>query len=140
MKALATYYLILIAVLAGGYFLPRGPELFPLPKNRHLVFPSQDQIFNPSFPVLASGTQPQFPASEIILQENLFAPFVVLRDQNLSGKNLSKSNLSFADLRGANLQNTDLSAALLYGSKLDGALYNQSTRLPFSFSTARALG
>ncbi|WP_374030911.1 pentapeptide repeat-containing protein [Bdellovibrio bacteriovorus] len=140
MKSLTSYYLIICVVILGGYLLPHGHELFPAPKVRTLNFPSVEQTFNPALPVLAPGTVPQFPAADIILQENLFAPFAVLRDQNLSEKNLSKSNLSFADLRNANLKGTNLSEALLYGSQLQGALFDSGTRLPFSSETARSLG
>ncbi|XGC81980.1 pentapeptide repeat-containing protein [Bdellovibrio bacteriovorus] len=114
--------------------------LFPAPKVKSLYFPAQDQVFSPSFPVLNPGTEPLFPQANVILQENLYAPFSVLNSKDLSKLNLEKAHLGFADLRNTDLKNTNLSKALLYGANLDGATFNADTRLPFSKDTAFALG
>ncbi|UXR66021.1 pentapeptide repeat-containing protein [Bdellovibrio bacteriovorus] len=139
-RSLGLYYAILIVIIGASQFFEGGGRVLPLPKKNHLNFPSTDQIFNPAFPVLSSGLHPQFPASDIILQELLFAPFIILKEQNLSGKNLGKAHLSFADLRKTDLTGTDLSQAFLYGAQLDGALFNEKTHLPFSEQTALKLG
>ena len=131
-RSLGIYYLGLIVIIGACQFSDGGRRILPPPKKNHLNFPSLDQTFNPMFPVLSAGLHPQFPASDIILQERLFAPFIVLKQQSLSGKNLSKAHLSFADLRDADLRGADLSGALLYGAQLNGAQFNETTRLPFS--------
>jgi|GEM_PF-1964156 len=140
MKRLAYYYGTILFIVIFSQLTPWGQLLFPQPKINSVVFPSQDQIFSPLFPVLNPGLVPQFPASDIILQERLFAPFIVLQGQNLFGRNLSKAHLSFADLRNTDLRSADLSNALLYGARLEGAIFNASTRLPFDRETAIALG
>nr|WP_295899581.1 pentapeptide repeat-containing protein [uncultured Bdellovibrio sp.] len=140
MKRLGFYYGSILIIVFLSQLTPWGQRLFPKPKINSLSFPSQDQVFTPLFPVLNPGVEPQFPASEIILQERLFAPFIILKNQNLSRKNLSKAHLSFADLRNANLRGTDLSKALLYGARLDGALFDKDTQLPFSKNVALSLG
>ncbi|WP_374079305.1 pentapeptide repeat-containing protein [Bdellovibrio bacteriovorus] len=140
MKQLGYYYGAIILIVLLSQLTPMGQRLFPRPKINTLQFPSQDQTFSPVFPVLNPGLQPQFPASEIILQERLFAPFIVLKEQNLKNKNLSKAHLSFADLREADLRGTDLSQALLYGAHLEGALFNRETKLPFTKDVALTFG
>lgn len=135
-----TYYFLLGIFLVATQLFPQGRVLFPPPRINSLYFPSQDQVFSPSFPVLNPGTEPRFPDANVILQENLFAPFSVLNSKDLSKLNLSKAYLGFADLRNANLTDTNLSKALLYGANLEGATFNSETRLPFSKDTAFSLG
>lgn len=140
MKQLGYYYGAIILIVLLSQLTPTGQRLFPRPKINTLQFPSQDQTFSPVFPVLNPGLQPQFPASEIILQERLFAPFIILKDQSLANKNLAKAHFSFADLRHTDLRGTDLSQALLYGARLEGALFNKETKLPFAKETAFIFG
>ncbi|WP_373999333.1 pentapeptide repeat-containing protein [Bdellovibrio bacteriovorus] len=140
MKRLGFYYSGLIVFVGLLQLTYLGQRLFPPPKVNRLYFPSEEQVFTPAFPILNPGVQPLFPASEVILQERLYAPFVSLRETDLSNRNLSKAHLSFADLRGSKLLGTDLSQALLYGAQLEGAVFNKNTRLPFSYETALALG
>ncbi|UOF02479.1 pentapeptide repeat-containing protein [Bdellovibrio reynosensis] len=134
------YYSLLGIFLVATQLFPQGRVLFPPPKINSLYFPSKDQVFSPSFPVLTPGTEPRFPDANVILQENLYAPFSVLNGKNLSKLNLEKAHLGFADLRFADLKDTNLSKALLYGANLEGAIFNSETRLPFSKETAFSLG
>ncbi|WP_374028942.1 pentapeptide repeat-containing protein [Bdellovibrio bacteriovorus] len=140
MKKLGLYYFSIILLVLLSQLTPWGQLLFQRPKFNHLQFPTKEQSFTPAIPILNPGVVPAFPASEIILQEKLFAPFVVLKGQDLSNKNLSHAHLSFADLRDTNLKGSDLSQALLYGARLEGAKFNTKTKLPFSKETARNLG
>lgn len=139
MKSAIVYYVFMFLILVAQG-TSKGSLLFPLPKEISLNFPSTEQKFSPQFPVMSPGLRPSFPSAEIIFQERLFAPFIVLKDQDLSHKNLARAHLSFADLRNVNLSGTDLSNSLLYGARLEGALFDHSTKLPFTKDTALALG
>lgn len=58
-----------------------------------------------------------------------------LRGASLAGSYLYQANLCGADLRGASFE-TRLKGAELYRVELDGARFDESTRLPFSMSAA----
>ncbi len=70
------------------------------------------------------------------------APKADLRDADLSDADLSDADLSGADLSGANLsganlQKTNLKDAQLDGATLTNAVYDDSTKLPFSDKEAK---
>ncbi len=64
-----------------------------------------------------------------------------LSGRNFRGANFRNANLGGADLRNADFVGADLSNANLFqGAKLQGALFNEETRLPFSIQMAESLG
>lgn len=141
MKKLGIYYFAIILIVGLGQFSNLGAALFPKIKYKTPTFPQPEERFSTQLPILKSGAKPRFPDSKVILnQPNLFAPFVILNNIDLSKKNLSKAHLSFADLRNANLKGADLSNAILYGANLKGSLFDSATTLPFTKSTALDLG
>ena len=62
-----------------------------------------------------------------------------LRGANLEGAYLRKTDLRNADLRGAKFS-TRLKGAELASTRLEGAVYDASTVLPFDDAKAKALG
>lgn len=63
-----------------------------------------------------------------------------LAGADLSGANLSRADLSNADLRKANLIGAKMMMTNLKGAKLEGAVYNERTVLPFSQKEAEKRG
>lgn len=63
-----------------------------------------------------------------------------LSNSNLSGANLPRSVLSGADLTGADLSGANLIMAKLGDAKLQGAIFNERTILPFDRKEALRRG
>jgi uncharacterized protein YjbI with pentapeptide repeats len=64
----------------------------------------------------------------------------ILDRADLRAASFLASDLSGASLRGARLEGADLSASALFGADLQGALFDASTRLPFSTHEAQLRG
>jgi hypothetical protein len=63
-----------------------------------------------------------------------------LKNADLSGANLSRADLSGADLTGANLSGATLLLTKIKDIKLEGAIFNERTVLPFSRKEAEKRG
>ncbi|MBL7715365.1 MAG: pentapeptide repeat-containing protein [Bdellovibrionales bacterium] len=63
-----------------------------------------------------------------------------LAGSDLSGANLSRADLSNADLRKANLIGAKMLLTNVKGARLEGAVYNERTVLPFPAKEAEKRG
>lgn len=63
-----------------------------------------------------------------------------LRGASLTGATLTGADLQDADLRGANITGADLTSTELEKVRLEGCVFDSSTRLPFPTETAERLG
>ena len=63
-----------------------------------------------------------------------------LKDVDLSGANLSRADLTGANLTGANLSGASMMLTKIKDARLEGAIFNERTILPFSRQDAEKRG